>query len=132
MSFFKGLVNIASKAVKNLPVGSSSLKDSADPTKNSNRPGVYLLLMNGKVMKAGSAEIGVQKRMQQYYGLNPRCGLNKHINESNRDRISIKWQICNLSQCKELESKLFDKYGDDLPWSERRPRVNSNTVKLLI
>ncbi len=132
MSFFKGLANIASKAAKILPVGSSSLKHSAEPTKNPNRPGVYILRMNGKVMKVGSAEIGVQKRMQQYYGLNPHCGLNKHINESNRNRISVKWQVCNSSQCKELESKLFDKYGDDLPWSERRPRDSSNTVKLLI
>jgi len=132
MSFFKGLANIVSNASKILPIGFSSLKKSSDPKVTPNRPGVYILLMGGNVMKVGSAKIGVQKRMQQYYQLNSHCGLNKHINENNRNHINMKWQTCNTNQCEELESKLFDKYGDNLPWSERRPRVKLDTCKLLI
>lgn len=86
------------------------------------------------MMKVGSAKIGIQKRMQQYYGLNNHCGLNHHINNENRDMITIDYQTCHLSECPELESKLFDKYGPIavLPWTERRPQIGSNTVSLLI
>lgn len=115
-------------------VGFGSLKNASDPGKTSNDVGVYILIMNDDIKKAGSAEIGIQKRMQQYYGLNTVCGLNKFINESNRDDISVKWQYCNRNQCAELESKLNDKYEKQcsMEWSERRPRSRENTVKLII
>ena len=111
-----------------------SLKSAADAFTNPNTPGVYILYLNGQIMKVGSAEIGVQKRMQQYYGLNSYCGLNKHINENNRDNITVTFQTCNSDQCNELESKLFDKYGSvsNMPWATRRPHSTQNTCQLLI
>lgn len=131
-SLMKGVSSVAKAASQAAGVGSGSLKDVADSSKNPNRPGVYILRMSGQVMKVGSAEIGIQKRMQQYYGLNTSCGLNKHINMNNRDRISVTWQACSVQKCRELESKLFDKYGDNLPWAERRPHSSDDTVKLMI
>ena len=106
---------------------SASLKAAAA---TMNVPGVYIIYLNGQVMKVGSAEIGVQKRMQQYYGMNPYCGLPQ-INESNRDRISVRWQDCPVSKCNELESKLARKYGLG-PWAKRTPHSTDDTWELLI
>lgn len=113
--------------------GLLSLKNAANSNKLSNSPGVYILRVGGRIMKVGSAEIGVQKRMQQYYGLNPYCGL-KHITIENRDMITVTWQHCPIDKCNELESKLFDKYGgvESMPWAERRPHSNNDTVALRI
>lgn len=99
-----------------------------------NQPGVYILFYRGRVMKVGSAEIGIQKRMQQYYALNCHCGLNRFINEENREEIRVSYQTCAASQCLELESKLFDKYGpiERLPWAHRRPHTTQNTCLLEI
>lgn len=97
-------------------------------------PGVYILRLNGAVMKVGSAKIGVHKRMQQYYGQNPCCGLNGYITLENRDRITVDYQLCEPAFCAELESKLFDKYGSPgaLPWAERRPHAATDACALYI
>lgn len=124
-------VKSASKAAN---IGAGSLRDAANPDKTDNRPGVYILILDGDVKKAGRAEIGVQKRMQQYYGQNEACGLNHRINEENRDQIRVKWQYCKPNELDELESKLNDKYSDNnsMTWSERRPHSSRNTVPLKI
>ncbi|MBR6793623.1 MAG: hypothetical protein IKM48_04620 [Clostridia bacterium] len=85
-------------------------------------------------MKVGSAKIGIQKRMQQYYDLNPHCGLNKHITQFNRDRITVSYQLCPDDACTELESKLFDKYAplSSLPWTIRRPHCTDNKYVLYL
>jgi len=131
MGFFDSLVKGVSAVAG---IGGGSLRNAADSSKTENKPGVYLLMVGGDVKKVGSAEIGIQKRMQQYYGLNNACGLNNRINEENRDSISVKWQYCSTSQCDELESKLNDKYeaNNSMEWSERRPRSTNNTVMLKI
>ena len=110
------------------------LKDLSNPLIYKNQSGVYILRLNGSVVKVGCARIGLQNRMQQYYNLNPWCGLNKHINSSNRDSITVDFQICSYSECAELESKLFDKYTSDapLPWTQRRPHVDRDTIALKI
>lgn len=95
-----------------------------------NVSGVYILYYNGVVKKVGSAEIGVSKRMGQYYNLNKYCGL-KEITESNRDGVSVVWQDCPVSKCNELESKLFRKYGKG-EWAKRSPHSNDDTWTLLI
>lgn len=114
--------------------GTASLKAVGNPSNIRNEPGVYILKLRGKIMKVGSAEIGVQKRMQQYYGLNSSCGLNEYINEKNRENIFVTFQHCPKEKCEELESKLFDKYGDveNMPWAKRRPHCNQNTYPLKI
>ena len=95
--------------------------------------GVYILKINNVIQKVGSAKIGVKKRMQQYYGLNRWCGLNKHINKNNRNIIEVTFQTCKKKECRELESKLFDKYGIvNMPWAKRRPHCSKNTVQLVI
>lgn len=131
MGFFDAFIKSGSNTAG---VGSGSLKDAQDPAKTVNDPGVYILILNGEVKKVGSAEIGIQKRMQQYYGLNKACGLNTHINTSNRDLIKVKWQYCSRNKCEELESKLNDKYAKNhkMAWSDRRPRSNADTVELKI
>jgi hypothetical protein len=114
-------------------IGSASLREIASPIRFANKPGVYILKLNGRIMKVGSAEIGVQKRMQQYYGLNTSCGLS-YITGANRDSINITFQHCPVAKCNELESKLFDKYGgvENMPWAKRRPQNNNNTYQLKI
>lgn len=97
---------------------------------SSNKPGVYILRLNGVLLKVGSAEIGVRMRMQQYYDMNPYCGL-KEINLKNRDKITVDWQDCPKCKCNELESKLFRKYGKGI-WAQRSPHCVSDTWKLLI
>ena len=110
-----------------------SLKKAADASYNPNQPGVYILRMGRKIMKVGSAEIGVQKRMQQYYNLNTSCGLNEYITEENRNSIFVTWQVCPKEKCNELESKLFDKYSnEEMPWARRRPHSSDDTWELLI
>ena len=110
------------------------LCDAAHPSLTLNAPGVYIIRLNGQIMKVGSAEIGIQKRMQQYYGMNSACGLNLYINAQNRDAVTVDYQYCDKQDCRELESKLFDKYGpiEVLPWAERRPYSTSNNAVLLI
>lgn len=95
-----------------------------------NQAGVYILYLSGRMMKVGAAEIGIQKRMQQYYGLNPSCGHPK-ITEKNRNQIQVVWQFCPKCKCNELESKLAKKYGKG-PWAERVPHSAADTWDLLI
>ncbi|MBQ2825133.1 MAG: hypothetical protein IJF19_02560 [Clostridia bacterium] len=111
-----------------------SLKEAADSLYSTSEAGVYILYLNGQVMKVGKAEIGIQKRMQQYYGLNSYCGLNLYINEYNRDSIRVTYQTCSAFDCDELESKLFDKYSSlsSLPWASRRPHSTADNCQLLI
>jgi hypothetical protein len=117
----------------NSEVGNVALKEIANPLRYLNQPGVYILKIDGRIMKVGSAMIGVQKRMQQYYGMNQHCGLY-HINENNRDNIQVIFQHCPYDKCSELESKLFDKYGgvESMPWAVRRPHHNIDTYHLKI
>ncbi|MGN1419727.1 MAG: hypothetical protein ACI4W6_10390 [Acutalibacteraceae bacterium] len=115
------------KSASSVDVHRGSLKTASSAV---NITGVYILKLNGQVMKVGSAEIGVQKRMQQYYGLNKSCGLAQ-INEHNRDLIQVIWQDCPRCKCNELESKLARKYGMG-PWAIRTPHSTDDTWKLLI
>ena len=110
------------------------LRDAANASLTPTGSGVYILYLNSQIMKVGSAKIGIQKRMQQYYGLNGYCGLNCRINTVNRDKITVSYQLCSASQCEELESKLFDKYGSPgaLPWAQRRPHSSADTCTLYI
>jgi len=131
MGFLDSLVKNISSATG---VGSGSLKNAADHEKTKNDSGVYILSMGSDIKKAGSAKIGIQKRMQQYYNMNESCGLNQHINESNRDAIKVKWQYCKSGHCDELESKLNEKYQDNnsMEWSKRRPHSTKNAASLKI
>ena len=110
------------------------LKEVAAAGVGPSSSGVYILSLNGRIMKVGSAKIGIQKRMQQYYGLNSHCGLNCHITSFNRDHILVTYQLCPEEACEELESKLFDKYGpiSNLPWAKKRPHSPQNSHRLYI
>ena len=89
-------------------------------------PGVYILYLNGKVMKCvRSAQFGgVKKRLMEYYRLDydirAKSGDYWAVNESNRDSVVVSWQCCPVSKCHELEYKLFKKYGKG-PWAQRSP-----------
>ena len=103
-----------------------------------NIPGVYVLYLNGQVMKCGRAAYGqgVAWRLRQYYGLkydNPsRAGQYWSVNEENRDMVTVSWQCCPVCKCEELESKLFQKYGKG-DWARRAPiYTGSDTWELLI
>lgn len=111
-----------------------TLRDAATSGFGAISSGVYILYLDGRIMKVGSAKIGIQKRMQQYYGRNPYCGLNCFITDSNKDRIRVSYQVCPYDACEELESKLFDKYGpiQALPWATRRPHSMDNRYTLFI
>lgn len=92
----------------------------------SNSPGVYILWLNESVMKCGRAAYkdGVHWRFTQYYNLKyddrARSGDYWSVSPENRDDIVVSWQCCPVSKCKELEYKLFQKYGKG-PWAHRGP-----------
>lgn len=97
----------------------------------SNQPGVYVLRLNGQVMKCGRAVYGsgVRWRMQQYYNLGyddrAQHGNYWAVSPTNRDQVTVSWQCCPESKCKELEAKLFDKYGKG-PWGLRAPALTND------
>lgn len=103
-----------------------------------NEPGVYVLRLNGRVMKCGRAAYGqgVRWRLTQYYNLNydARAQKGDHwsVNERNRDSVRVSWQCCPASACQELEYKLFKKYGKG-EWAQRAPQsCGTNSWELLI
>lgn len=107
-----------------------------------NMPGVYVLRLNGQVMKCGRASYdkgavcGIVWRLRQYYNLNyddrARAGDYWSVNAENRDRITVSWQCCPVSKCHELEYKLFKKYGKGL-WAKRAPiACSDDSWELLI
>lgn len=77
-------------------------------------------------MKCGRAAYsqGIRWRFVQYYNLNydnkARSKDYWSISKANRDRIKVSWQACIISKCKELEYKLFRKYGKG-EWAKRAP-----------
>ena len=100
--------------------------------------GVYIIYLNNSVMKCGRAAYGqgVRWRLVQYYNLNyddrARKGDYWSISKENRDDVYVSWQCCPVSKCKELEYKLFKKYGKG-QWAKRGPAsCESDTWKLLI
>ena len=104
----------------------------------NNEPGVYLIYLNDRVMKCGKATYGqgVRWRFTQYYNLNydskSQHGDHWAINEANRDSVYVSWQCCPSWACKELEYKLFQKYGKG-PWALRAPAsCDTDDWKLLI
>lgn len=103
-----------------------------------NSPGVYILWLNGNIMKCGrsSQAGGVRKRLLEYYRLDydkrAKVGDYWAVNEANRDDVVVSWQCCPISKCHELEYKLFKKYGKG-PWAHRAPAsCPEDTWELLI
>lgn len=105
----------------------------------ASKPGVYVLILNGKVMKCGRAAYGqgIRWRLRQYYNLNydnkAREGQHWSVSNENKDDIRVSWQCCPASRCQELEYKLFQKYGKG-PWARRAPSSigNNDDWELLI
>ncbi len=91
-----------------------------------NTPGVYVLYLDGRVMKCGRAAYheGVSWRLRQYYNLNYDNQIRNNnswsVTTENRDRIMVSWQCCPASKCQQLEYKLFQKYGKG-EWAQRAP-----------
>lgn len=95
----------------------------------ASEPGVYVLRLHGQVMKCGRAcyndnNGGIAWRLRQYYNLSydnrARLGDHWSVNKQNRDQVTVSWQCCPISKCRELEYKLFQKYGKG-PWTQRAP-----------
>lgn len=112
------------------------LPDAVEQADSS--PGVYVLYLHGKVMKCGRAAYGqgIHWRLQQYYSLNyddrARDKDYWSVSPENRDFIEVSWQCCPVSKCKELEYKLFKKYGKG-PWGLRAPlNCSEDSWELLI
>lgn len=104
----------------------------------NNETGVYILYLNGSVMKCGRAAYGqgIHWRFQQYYSLKyddrARNGDYWSVSPENRDKVTVAWQCCPVSKCKELEYKLFKKYGKGA-WAIRGPEsCSSDSWELLI
>ena len=104
----------------------------------SNEPGVYILWLNGTVMKCGrsSQAGGVRKRLLEYYRLDydkrAKAGDYWAVTQDNRDNVVVSWQCCPISKCHELEYKLFQKYGKG-PWAHRAPNsCSEDSWELLI
>jgi hypothetical protein len=123
MSFFDTVGNMLKTASSISPVGSSSLRSAAENS-NLNCSGVYKVFYSGQLMKVGKAEDGLRKRFSDYYrGKAGGTAYLKYIDESNRDRVSVQWRKCERNQCRELETRMYDKVkaaGEKLPWSDRR------------
>jgi len=106
--------------------------------KASTHPGVYIIYLHGQVMKCGRAAYkdGIHWRFTQYYNLKydnrAKKGDYWSVSPENRDEITVSWQCCPVSKCKELEYKLFRKYGKG-PWALRAPAsCAEDTWELLI
>ena len=100
--------------------------------------GVYIIYLDGQVMKCGRAAYGqgIKWRFTQYYNLNyDKKARNKEywsITPENRDDVVVSWQCCPASKCGELLYKLFKKYGKG-PWAKRAPNTcTQDTWELLI
>ena len=67
-------------------------------------PGVYVLYLNGAVMKCGRAAYaqGVAWRFKQYYNLNydkkSQEGDTWSVSAENRDLVTVSWQCCPVSK----------------------------------
>lgn len=131
MDIFDTVKNITntvfSKAADNpelLKYSRASLKDAYCAQLAPAGPGVYKLYLNGRLMKVGKASDGLRKRFSDYYrGITGGTAGLKYINESNRDDIIAVWVECEISQCRELEIKLYNEAearGEKMPWSERK------------
>ncbi len=103
-----------------------------------NSPGVYILWLDGSVMKCGrsSQAGGVRKRLLEYYRLDydkrAKSGEHWAVTSENRDNVLVSWQCCPISKCHELEYKLFKKYGKG-PWAHRAPdNCDEDSWELLI
>lgn len=100
-------------------------------------PGVYILWLDNIAQKCGRVVYcgGLKWRFTQYYNLNydskAQKGDYSSITPQNRDDILVSWQTCPINKCRELESKLFSKYGKG-PWAKRRPYCDKNTWELVI
>ena len=113
-----------------------SLRSAA--TSAPSKEGVYVLYLDGQVMKCGRAAYGqgLKWRFTQYYNHNyddrARKGDYWSVSPENKDRVVVSWQACPPSKCKELEYKLFQKYGKG-PWGLRAPaNCYDDSWKLLI
>ena len=88
------------------------------------KPGVFKIFLNGRLMTLGKAEDGLRKRFSDLYrGLPGGTAGKKEIGEDNRDKVVVWWKqcsrkegerlrICMLSECLEA--------GGKLPWLHRR------------
>ena len=123
MGFFDTVGKMIKTASSISPMGSSSLRSAAQNS-DLNCPGVYRVFYSGQLMKVGKAEDGLRKRFSDYYrGKAGGTAYLKYIDESNRDRVSVQWRKCKRNQCRELETRMYDKVkaaGEKLPWSDRR------------
>lgn len=123
MGFFDTVGKAAKAVSKMSPVGSSSLRSAAENS-DLNCPGVYKVFYSGQLMKVGKAEDGLRKRFSDYYrGSAGGTASLKYIDESNRDAVNVQWKKCERSQCRTLETQMYDaaKAADEkLPWSNRR------------
>lgn len=105
---------------------STGVRLSSAKVSAPNEPGVYVLYLNGEVMKCGRAAYGqgVRWRFTQYYNLKYDSRSQKgdcwSVNKNYRDKVVVSWQCCPAAVCQELEYKLFKKYGKG-PWAERGP-----------
>ena len=122
--FRKDMTNI-NKAPSSFSLGREVyLKDAI--YRAPSQEGVYIIYLDGKVMKCGTATYsqGLRWRFTQYYNLNydnkARQGDYWSINPENRDRVKVSWQACPKRVCDELEYKLFKKYGKG-DWAKRAP-----------
>lgn len=100
------------------------------------KPGVYVIWLNGKVMKCGRA-VKLGERLGQYYRIahdkRAQEGNSQTITLSTRDDVVVDFQHCPLSKITELEARLTDRYGKG-PWASRNSSWGnkSETWKLLI
>lgn len=99
--------------------------------------GVYILWLDDVAKKCGRVvyKNGLKWRFTQYYNLNydakAQKGIYSSVSPENRGRVLVSWQLCPKSKSRELESKLFDKYGKG-GWAKRRPHCNKDTWTLII
>ena len=90
-----------------------------------NKPGVYKMYHDGKLMKVGKAEDGLRKRFSDYYrGQKGGTAGSRYVNESNRDEIEVWWVCLPRDKCREAERNMTQQAidGDEkLPWVVRMP-----------
>ena len=94
--------------------GYANLEAACRKEKVPNKPGIYKIFYQGKLMKIDLAKEGLRQKFIEYYQ-----GNGEHIDQEIRGEIRVKWRICKPGQLSKVVDKMLQEAkedGKDLPW----------------
>lgn len=104
--------------------GTASLRAAYLEQKAPNTPGVYKVFYRRQLMKVGMAEIGLRKRLSDYYREEAGgTAALRYITSQNRDQVAVQWVVCPAESARRIELQWYDEAkarGESMPWSDGR------------